>query len=834
MQQYMKVKNKHPDCIILFRMGDFYETFYEDAKLIAKELSITLTKRGTGETEAPLAGIPYHAISPYLAKLVKKGYKVGIVEQAEDPKYAKGLVKRELVRIITPGTVMEPLILSEKSNNYLLSLVKDKGNIAIAFCDVSTGEFQGAALEYADALSEIRRLKPAELIIPSSLVDSSIAQALKDYVTIHPFEDRFFFHDMAQEALQNQFEVVTLKGFGIEEQSVECAAGALVSYLHETQMQALPHLKAIHPYRVGERMAIGATTAKNLELIATLSGENEHATLLGVLDKTTTPMGSRLLRKWLLNPLNRKEAIEERLEAVEELKDGMLKRNDVRTSLEGIYDVERLIGRVAFGNASPKDLIGLKNSLEAIPSITLLLKDAKAALLRKLAQVPALSEPAAIIGSAIKDDPNTTVREGNIIRQGYHAELDELHTVAAKGKSFLAELEEKERAATGIRSLKVKYNKVFGYFIEITRPNLHLVPTQYIRKQTQVNAERFVTEELKEKEAKILGAQERSIELEYELFLGVLEKLNAHIAAIQSAASNIAQIDCIASLALVAQSNAYTMPKLNEEGGLTIMDGRHPVIESCTDSAFIPNSCSLSKDRRMMLITGPNMAGKSTYMRQVALICLLAQMGSFVPAKAADICIHDAIFTRVGAHDDLVSGQSTFMVEMAEAADILHNATQKSLIIIDEIGRGTSTFDGVSLAWAIAGYISKNIRAHTLFATHYHQLNKLAARDEGIANYNIAVAENDESIIFLRKIREGGTDKSYGIEVAKLAGIPKEVIDESRVLMAKFEMEDEIGERIHAGLSATVREKKSAADAAPASKRGKKQGSSATSLMGFL
>lgn len=800
MEQYMKVKNQNPDCIILFRMGDFYETFYEDAKLVARELEITLTARGKGESRAPLAGIPYHALDPYLAKLIKKGYKVGIVEQIEDPKKAKGLVKRDLIRIITPGTVIESLILNKGNNNYILSFNKENNNYSISFCDMSTGEFFSSEISGPLFFNEIKRLNPSEIVFPMSLEESEIVGMLKkEEFLLTPYDDRFFYNEKARETLLNHFKVISLDGFGKFSQIMEDSAGALLNYIKETQKNSLSHINKIKNYNLNDYMTLDSSSVRNLELLRNIVSNSEESTLLSVLDLTLTPMGKRLIKKWLVYPLIDKNEIEKRLNAVEELKSKVILRKELIENLKDVYDIERLIGKVSFGSANPKDLISLKNSLKVLPLIKSYDNRIEALLLKEVFNLPDLSSAFEIIEKAIKEDPNTIIREGNIIKTGYNQELDELRLIASNTKKYLAELEEKEKERTGIKSLKIRFNKVFGYYIEITRSNLHLVPKDYIRKQTQVNCERFITEELKEKESKILGAEERIFEIEYNLFLEVLDQLKNYINDIQLSADKIGKLDCILSLSEVAQSNNYVKPEYNDNKILEIIDGRHPVIEAFSGLEFIPNSCILSENKRTMIITGPNMAGKSTYLRQIALICLMGQIGSFVPAKKVILPVIDRIFTRIGAYDDLVHSQSTFMVEMNETANILNNATESSLVILDEIGRGTSTFDGVSLAWAIAEHLNNKIKAKTLFATHYHHLNHLSSKFESIENYNISVNETNDKIIFLRKIVKGGTDKSYGIQVAKLAGIPQEVIESSKNIMKLIELEDSIGERIRDG-----------------------------------
>jgi len=800
MQQYMRIKNEHPDCLVLFRMGDFYETFYEDAKTAARELDIVLTARGKGEKRAPLAGIPYHAIEPYIAKLIKKGYKVAIVEQVEDPKKAKGLVKRDLIRIITPGTIVESALLSEKQNNYLMSIVKEKEKFGIALADISTGEFMTTQFTGTDKLTtEIAKFSPAEIIIPLSLEENEFFKDIKSVV--YTYDDRHFWLQKAYNTLKDHFEVHNLEGFGCEKQELSIsAAGALLSYLKETQKTQLSYINNLHTFSTDDFMVIDEVTQRNLELIRNIRDGTTRGTLLETVDKTATSMGSRLLRQWLLRPLLSVNEIRKRLDAVEELVNTIMLREELREQFSQIQDIERLISRVTFGNANPRDLVALKNSLIYIPKIKLLLKDVKSSYLQKLRELNELKEIIELIEKAIKDNPSAVLREGNIIRKGFNEELDKLHEITKSGKSWVTELEQKERIKTGIKSLKVRYNKVFGYFIEVTKSNLHLVPSYYIRKQTQVNSERFITDELKEKESLILGAEEKIVNLEYELFQQIIIKVSEKTREIQDVAKKIAQLDCLTAMAHAAAHNNYVKPEIRDDDKIIIKEGRHPVVEQFEEYSFVPNDCKLGDDNRLLVITGPNMAGKSTWMRQVALIVLMAQIGSFVPAKSASIGTVDRIFTRVGAYDDLTMGQSTFMVEMNETANILNNATAKSLIILDEIGRGTSTYDGVSLAWAITEYIHDNIGAKTLFATHYHQLNKLEDKFAGIKNYNITVKEAEDKIIFLRKIIRGGTDKSYGIHVAKLAGIPKDIINRSMDIMNRLEMEDEIGARLHNGL----------------------------------
>ncbi len=797
MQQYMNIKNAHPDCVIFFRMGDFYETFFEDAKTVSRELEITLTSRGKGETEAPLAGIPYHALDPYLAKLVRKGYKVGIVEQVEDPKLAKGLVKRELVRIITPGTIVENMILEKGSNNYIVGLSFSQEKIGLSYCDISTGEFASCKVSDSEFWNEISRLSPSEIVVPMSRIKSPRIEQLKEngYI-ISEYEDRFFYSTKAKQTLYEHFNVLNLEGFGITDEIIAEAAGGLISYIKEKQMNPLTHLNKIKVYQINDFMFLDSATVRNLELTKNIFSRTDNATLLSVLDKTITPMGKRLLKRWVVSPLIDKKEIEERLEGVDELKSNLILRYEFKEYLQNVYDIERLIGRVSFGNANPKDLVSLGTSLKNIPKIKKLLEKSTSKIFKEYSNIPDLTKATETILNAIKDEPNTLVREGNIIKQGYNSELDELRIISRSARTYLAELENEARERTGIKNLKIKYNRIIGYFIEVTKSNLHLVPDDFIRKQSQVNSERFVTEELKELEVKILGAQEKIYEIEYNLFMELLEKLKKYVIEIQDVSRCISVLDCIISFATVSQERNYCKPNINSESKIELKESRHPVIEVFSDVDFISNNCILDTESRTMIITGPNMAGKSTYLRQIALSCLMAQMGCFVPALSANLCVLDRVFSRIGAHDDLVNHQSTFMVEMNETANILNNATSKSLVILDEIGRGTSTFDGVSLAWAIAEYLNNETKCKTLFATHYHHLNKLSEKFKGINNYNIAVDEQDDRILFLRKIVKGGTDKSYGIQVAKLAGLPDKVITCAKNVMSLIELEDNLGDKI--------------------------------------
>jgi len=787
MKQFFQAKEKYPDCVILFRMGDFYETFYEDAKTAARELGITLTQRGK-TAKIPLAGIPYHALNNYLHKLVNKGYKVAICEQLEDPKFAKGIVKRGVVRVVTPGTVLEDTMLKEADNNYIMSVYKDK-KIGIAVSDISTGSFFILEIEEEELLDEISRISPSEII-------SNIK--LKTEVFQTQYDERFYFHETAYKRLTEHFSTISLEGFGIQgmEHAIS-AAGALLSYLKETKMDELKNITKIRRQERKKHMILDKATLRNLEITHNIMDSSSKATLLSTVDKTLTPMGKRLLKNHLVQPLIDAKKIRERHDAVEELTNDVIAREELRISLSDMLDIERLISRITTGSANARDLIALKNSLTHIPRVKEAIKNTSSSLMQDIKNIPESTHIIDLIELSIKEEPSNLLNEGNIIKKGYNKDLDELHDIKQSGKKWIATLGTQEKQKTGIKSLKIKFNNVFGYFIEVTKPNLHLVPKDYTRKQTQANSERFITEELKDKESLILNAEEKIVKLEQTIFKEIITQISRDVIIIQETSEKIALLDVLLSNAVVAIRNNYCRPDmLDSESILIIEDGRHPVVEKL--DTFIPNNTCFNENTLIKLITGPNMAGKSTYLRQVALIVLLAQIGSFVPARSASISIVDRIFTRVGAHDDLASGQSTFMIEMNETANILNNATSRSLIILDEIGRGTSTYDGVSIAWAVVEYIYKKIRANTLFATHYHVLNKLEKELEKIRNYNIAVKETDDSIIFLRKIILGGTDKSYGVQVAKLAGLPKDVIQRSMEIMDTLEKQDTMKKKIQA------------------------------------
>lgn len=798
MAQYNEIKQKNPGVILLFRVGDFYETFYEDAKLVSKELNIVLTSRDN----IPLAGVPHHAVDAYLNRLVKKGYKVAICEQVEDPKLAKGLVKREVIRVITPGTVLEDSILSEKSNNFLMALTEQNNRYGVAFVDISTGEFLTTQLEGERTLeklaTEVAKFKPSEAVLPSVLLENA---KLKELLTLQnvfitQYESQYFDYEHACQKLSQYFKSISCEGL----QLATSAAGAVLSYLEETQKHALSYIDKLNTYFSSQYLVLDSTTTRNLELVQNVRDGTSKNTLIELLDKTLTPMGARLLRRWLLHPLVDRNKIIKRQLAVEVLTQDLFLRKDLQELLSKIKDLERLSTKLCYGSATPKELVSLKFSLQPVEKIAGLLDELKkkpieiGRLKEVEEQLDPLQDVIELIENSIVAQPPAQVRDGNIIKPGYDSRLDELMAKLKEGKDWIATLEARERRRTGIKSLKVGYNQIFGYYIEVSKSNLRLVPQDYLRKQTLASAERFATQELKEKEAFLITAAERAKVLEYELFQKVREGLAAKSERIGKTAKALSELDVLQSFAEVASNNAYVKPEIREDSVIKITDGRHPVVEHSLAHGFVPNDTLLDcANHRLSIITGPNMAGKSTYLRQVALITLLAQLGSFVPAKYASIGIVDRIFTRVGAFDDLVRGQSTFMVEMSEVASILRNATSKSLILLDEIGRGTSTFDGLSIAWAVAEYIhSKKIGAKTLFATHYHHLTELAEVLPGVVNYNIAAKEEKNQIIFLRKLVPGGTNKSYGVQVAQLADLPSQVINRANELLKKLEAESMI------------------------------------------
>ncbi|MDO5134619.1 MAG: DNA mismatch repair protein MutS [Eubacteriales bacterium] len=797
MTEYCKKKEEMSDCILFYRLGDFYEMFFEDAITVSKELELTLTGKDCGlEERAPMCGIPYHAADTYIDKLIALGHKVAICEQVEDPKKAKGLVKREVIRIVTPGTTLDSTSLDESKNNYLMSIVAVEDHFGCAIADITTGDcFLTEVDRPQKMLDEINKFSPAEIICNDAFFMSGIdAEDLKNRlgICIFPMETWYFDDDSCRRALKEHFQVSSLEGLGIGDyDSGIIAAGALFLYLKETQKTALSQMTSIRPYAAETFMLIDSSSRRNLELVETLREKQKRGSLLWVLDKTKTAMGARTLRQYVEQPLIDAQAIDDRLSAIQVLNENPMIRDEIREYLNPIYDLERLISRISYKSANPRDLIAFASSLEMLPHIRLLLKDLKAPLLQQLYEdMDPLEDVAGWIKSAIVDDPPLAQKEGGIIREGYHQDVDAYRRSRTDGKQWLSQLEAKEREKTGIKSLKIKYSRVFGYSLEVTNSFKNQVPEDWIRKQTLVNAERYITEELKNLEDLILGAEDKLYALEYQLFSQVRDQVGQEVLRIQQTAKAVAALDVFASLALVAERNNYVRPKVTEGGVIDIKNGRHPVVETMIEhEMFIANDTYLdSGKKRISIITGPNMAGKSTYMRQTALIVLMAQIGSFVPAQKASIGIVDRIFTRVGASDDLASGQSTFMVEMTEVANILRNATSKSLLILDEIGRGTSTFDGLSIAWAVVEHISstKLCGAKTLFATHYHELTELEGKISGVNNYCIAVKERGDDIVFLRKIVKGGADKSYGIQVAKLAGVPDTVIQRAKELVEEL------------------------------------------------
>ena len=802
MAQYARMKDQHKDAILFFRMGDFYETFDDDARLVSRILGITLTARNSGAGGAgktPLAGVPYHAVEKYIAELVGSGYKVAVCEQIEDPKKARGVVvKRDVVEVVTPGTTMLAQTLDPGENNYMVALTVDHDFYGLAFLDLSTGEFRLAELNEEDLISELNRLEPAEVIVSydrAKLIEELIGPLFHN-IAISYLEEWAFSFEHAHQTLLDHFEVLTLKGFGCDEMvSGISAAGGILVYLRETQKNRLAHLKTMARYDVSDSMLMDTATQRNLELISSLRDSGSEGTLLSVMDRTYTPMGARFMRQAITRPLISVDAVLARQKTVSELYENHNTRDDFSILLKSIGDMERLAARVGSERANARDLIALKHALHVIPVIKETLSNLTTELATNL--LHRLQELKSLVGTlerALVDDPPLSLTEGGIIRPGYNEDLDDLRIVSSGGKRWIAELQQKERERTGIQSLKVDYNRVFGYYIEVTKPNLHRLEGDYIRKQTMRNAERFITPELKEYEEKILGAEEKIGDLEYNLFLELRDLVGASISEIQGNGRAIARLDFLNALAELAVQNDYVAPKIDDSSVLEINDGRHPVVEQLLQGEpFVPNDTQLdSKTKQIALITGPNMAGKSTYLRQVGLITLMAQIGSFVPAGSAQIGIVDRIFTRVGASDNLARGESTFLVEMNETANILNNTTPNSLILLDEIGRGTSTFDGLSIAWSVTEYLhnTPGRTAKTLFATHYHELIELASSLDRIANYNVAIREQDDQIIFLRKVMPGGSDRSYGIQVARMAGLPATVIDRARIILANLEDED--------------------------------------------
>lgn len=792
MRQYFEIKENYKDCILFFRLGDFYEMFFEDAKIASRELELVLTGRDCGlEERAPMCGIPFHAAPSYIARLVNKGYKVAIGEQVEDPAVAKGIVKRDVIKVITPGTFIEASEDSEYKNTYLMCIVEDNGSFGISVSDISTGEFKVTSFTSIKAtlLDEITKVNPKEIVVDENISEgilseiTSVSQAL---ITKRNLSKAI----CTEDELINQFSEVCVANLNELSKTV---SKALLKYIYDTQKITLTNINLLEYYDIVNYMTIDGNSRRNLELTESLKEKSKKGSLIWVLDKTATSMGGRAIRKWIEEPLIIKSEIEKRLNGVEELFNNNYFNEDLRLLLKEIYDIERIVGKISNKNVNAKDLISLRNSIEKLPGIKEHLSKANSDILREwFNELDELNDIKELLSKSILDDPSISLKEGNIIKDGYNEDVDSLRTAKLHGKEWIAALENREREFTGIKSLKVGYNKVFGYYIEISKANYSSIPEgRYIRKQTLSNAERYITQELKEMEDKILGAEEKLISLEYNLFIEIREAIEKEIPRLKQSARIIGNLDALSTLSLIALENDYIKPTINEEGIVEIKEGRHPVVEKVIGNGeFVSNDTTLNtKDNRLLLITGPNMAGKSTYMRQVALITLMAQIGSFIPAKSANISICDKIFTRIGASDDLAGGKSTFMVEMWEVSNILKNATSRSLVLLDEVGRGTSTYDGLSIAWSVIEYISKNnnLKCKTLFATHYHELTKLEGSIEGVKNYSVAVSEVDDNIIFLRKIVEGGADQSYGIEVAKLAGLPDEVIERAKEILSSLE-----------------------------------------------
>ena len=797
MQHYLKTKEEYKDCILFYRLGDFYEMFFDDAITVSRELELTLTGKDCGQEErAPMCGIPFHASETYINRLVSGGHKVAICEQVEDPKTAKGIVKREVIKVVTPGTNLNTQALDETKNNYMMSLVYLGDKLGVSIADYSTGDYYVTELNSGGELvDEINKFAPSEIITNEyfnmSGIDLTELNA-KLGISMSTLDNWYFDEETCNQKLLTHFQLSSLDGLGLKDYSVGLiAAGSLLSYLYETQKSNMPHITSLLPYTTGKYMLIDSSSRRNLELVETMREKQKRGSLLWVLDKTKTAMGARMLRSMLEQPLVNKDEISARLDVIEELNNNAIDREEIREYLNPVYDLERIMTKISCKSANPRDLIAFKNSLEMLPYIKNIIGHFQSEMFNSCNnRLDALTDLYELIDAAIVEEPPITMREGGMIKEGFNAEADELRKAKTEGMEWLAQLEQREKESTGIKNLKIKYNKVFGYYLEVTNSFKNLVPENWVRKQTLTNAERYTTDELKHLEDVILGAEDKLCGLEYDLYVGVREKIASEVVRIQNTAKAVAMVDVFCSLSLVASQNGFVRPKLNERGIIDIKNGRHPVVEKMiSNDMFIANDTYLDNGaNRISIITGPNMAGKSTYMRQTALIVLMAQVGSFVPATSANIGVVDRIFTRVGASDDLASGQSTFMVEMTEVANILRNATSKSLLILDEIGRGTSTFDGLSIAWAVVEHIAntKLLGAKTLFATHYHELTELEGTMDGVNNYCIAVKECGDDIVFLRKIVKGGADKSYGIQVAKLAGVPDNVIERAKQLVIEL------------------------------------------------
>ena len=802
MEQYFEIKNRYRHCLLFFRLGDFYELFFDDAVIGSRELGLTLTGKDWGQKErAPMCGVPFHSADSYIDKLVQSGYKVAICEQVEDPKLAKGIVKRDVIRIVTPGTVIDNEVLDENKNNYIMSIYGDSKGYALAVCDVTTGEFQTAEFTSANAeeklFDEAARFMPAEIITNGYFLNTPCAGRIRKNLNIdlNDAGDACFAYRNAAKTICRHFDILSVDGLGLGERTFSvCASGGLLDYLYETQKNNLEHIGKITLYSTNDFMLLDISTRRNLELTETMRENSRRGSLLWVIDKTKTATGARLLRKWVEQPLINSADINKRLDAVEELKDDFFKREEIKDVLSTMQDFERIMGRIVYKTANARELVNLKNSIENLHQIKKILENSKSGYMKEIySELDTLEDIFALIDKAIVDDPPFSVREGGMIKEGYSSEADSLLQAKRRGSDWISDMEKQEREKTGIKNLRINYNRVFGYYIEVTKSYLDLVPENYMRKQTLANCERYTTKELNDLADLILGSSDRLIDLEYNIFCDVREKVASQVNRIQYTAYITAVCDAIQSLAETAQAQDYVKPVVDDGEVIDIKDGRHPSVEKMSDGAFIANDVYLdNEDNRLLIITGPNMAGKSTYMRQNAIITILAQIGSFVPASSAHIGVCDRIFTRVGASDDLASGQSTFMVEMTEVANILNNATSKSLLILDEIGRGTSTFDGLSIAWAVMEYIAdkKQIGAKTLFATHYHELTELEGKLPGVKNYCITVKEEGEDIIFLRKIKRGGADHSYGIQVARLAGLPNKVIKRSTAILKKLNAAD--------------------------------------------
>ena len=802
MEQYFEIKNRYRHCLLFFRLGDFYELFFDDAVIGSRELGLTLTGKDWGQKErAPMCGVPFHSADSYIDKLVQSGYKVAICEQVEDPKLAKGIVKRDVIRIVTPGTVIDNEVLDENKNNYIMSIYGDSKGYALAVCDVTTGEFQTAEFTSANAeeklFDEAARFMPAEIITNGYFLNTPCAGRIRKNLNIdlNDAGDACFAYRNAAKTICRHFDILSVDGLGLGERTFSvCASGGLLDYLYETQKNNLEHIGKITLYSTNDFMLLDVSTRRNLELTETMRENSRRGSLLWVIDTTKTAMGARLLRRWVEQPLINSADINKRLDAVEELKDDFFKREEIKDVLSTMQDFERIMGRIVYKTANARELVNLKNSIENLPQLKKILENSKSGYMREIySELDTLEDIFALIDKAIVDDPPFSVREGGMIKEGYSSEADSLLQAKRRGSDWISDMEKQEREKTGIKNLRINYNRVFGYYIEVTKSYLDLVPENYMRKQTLANCERYTTKELNDLADLILGSSDRLIDLEYNIFCDVREKVASQVNRIQYTAYITAVCDAIQSLAETAQAQDYVKPVVDDGEVIDIKDGRHPSVEKMSDGAFIANDVYLdNEDNRLLIITGPNMAGKSTYMRQNAIITILAQIGSFVPASSAHIGVCDRIFTRVGASDDLASGQSTFMVEMTEVANILNNATSKSLLILDEIGRGTSTFDGLSIAWAVMEYIAdkKQIGAKTLFATHYHELTELEGKLPGVKNYCITVKEEGEDIIFLRKIKRGGADHSYGIQVARLAGLPNKVIKRSTAILKKLNAAD--------------------------------------------